>query len=778
MKFNDPREVDQLFYDMRLADYPRGLNRRRINDLFNGVPPYSQEEVDENNISINVNSLEGTRISHDARSQFYQAFLKPGNYFKCTTDMGVVDKRQERSAVVTKEINRIMKRSLHYFECFRSKFASLVLHGIGPAVWSNRDLWCPEPVGIEDVLVPANTLLTMKNLPFYFVYRSFTVPELINLTRRDKVDKGWNTKLVNKCIAWADAEAAKLSSSNWGDVWSVEKQGERMKGDGGVYAGDQVPTIDCADFYFWSDEGKTSGWRRRIILDSWSNPQSSGGAVNMARNSELSFAKDEFLYDSGSRRYADQREQMISFQFADLSAVAPFRYHSVRSLGFLLFAVCHLQNRLRCRFNETVFESMMMYFRIKSMEESQRALKLNLISKGFIDDTIQFVPAADRFQVDADLVGLGLQQNQQLITENSSSYTQNQNFSRDRVEKTKFQVMAEVNAMTSLVSAGLLQAYTYQTAEYLEIFRRFCNKQSQDPEVLQFRARVLAQDVPERMLNPSQWEIEPERVMGAGNKTLEMAIAQQLMEYRNLYDPEAQRQILRDVTLAITDDPARAHLLVSEQPKISDSVHDAQLAAGSLMQGLPVATRSGINQTEYVETLLASMAFVLQGTQATQMAPVEKIVGLQNLAQHISQHIQLVAQDKNEKSRVKVYGDQLGKMMNLVKALAQRAAEQQGQGAGGPDPETIAKIENDKLLAQSKMENTTTAHAQRTAQRQLQFEQQMKQDAEKHQMEIETLKLEHQAELEKIAIETRQAIALAKLEAANKPKDPKTPKKE
>jgi len=40
----------------------------------------------------------------------------------------------------------------------------------------------------------------------------------------------------------------------------------------------------------------------------------------------------------------------VAFQFADLSAVAPFRYHSVRSLGWLLYAVINLQNRLRCKF--------------------------------------------------------------------------------------------------------------------------------------------------------------------------------------------------------------------------------------------------------------------------------------------------------------------------------------------------------------------------------------------------------------------------------------------
>src|SRR5256885_3727428 len=167
---------------MRQADYPRGKNRALINDLFNGLPPYSEEERQSSGHKINVNFLEGTRIAHDARAQFYSAFLKPGNYFTCRTDGGTIHKRAKYNSVITKEINRVLKDSLPYFECFRSKFALDVLHGIGPAAFRDTDRWCPQPIGIEDVLIPANTLLTMENVPFFAIYRSYTAPELIKLT--------------------------------------------------------------------------------------------------------------------------------------------------------------------------------------------------------------------------------------------------------------------------------------------------------------------------------------------------------------------------------------------------------------------------------------------------------------------------------------------------------------------------------------------------------------------------------------------------------------------
>lgn len=732
MKFNNPQVVESICWQMRMADYTRSQNRALINNLFNGFPPYSKSEEQENNIEVNVNFLEGTRLSHDARTQFYQAMLKPGNFFKSTCDMGPVHKRKEWSAIVTKERNKIMKSSMPYIETTRSGIAMNVLHGIAPCGYRDKERWRPYSLGIEDVYVPSGTLLTMENLPFFAIYRSMTAPEMVRLTQAKSLDPAWNRKMLNAAIKWVDKESQTLMYNNWPEVWAPEKTAERMKGDGGFYYGDQVPTINVFDFYFWNDEGKVSGWNRRMILDAWSMPENLKGSITAPSPSRRSGKlfdeyKSQFLYDPGNRKEADSIEEIVNWQFADLSAVAPFRYHSVRSLGFLLYSVCHLQNRLRCKFNESVFEQLMMYFRVTGEEDAQRALKVSLANRGFIDQSINFIPPTERYQVNAQLASLGLAQNERLITENSSSYTQNQNFSRDSVEKTKFQVMAEVNASTTLISASLAQSYIYKNAEYREIARRFAIKESVDPEVRKFQANCLRQGVdPKVLYNPSCWEHEAERVMGAGNKTLEMAIAEALMQYRHLYDPESQRDILKDFTLAISDDAAFANRLVPESPmKITSSVHDAQLAAGALLQGLPVAITKGMNHIEYVDTLMATLMSVIQ--QAAQIpVSMERLSGMFNMAANIQQHIEFIAEDKNEGPRVSQYQSALGQMQNAMKQIAKQPMEQEQQQStsqnGGIDAETQAKIQSMLIQSQAKAENTKTAHAQRTAHRQVQFE--------------------------------------------------------
>jgi len=281
---------------------------------------------------------------------------------------------------------------------------------------------------------------------------------------------------------------------------------------------------------------------------------------------------------------------------------------------------------------------------------------------------------------------------------------------------------------------------------------------------MEFRANCLSRGVPENMLVAEAWDLEPERVLGGGNKTLEMAIAQQLMQFRNLYDPEPQRQILRDVTLAITDDPGRTEMLVPLEPeKVTDSTHDAELVTATLMAGIPVQLKTGMNHIEYVETMMHNLALLVGKTQQSGgMASQKDIEGMIAVGQHIGQHIELVAQDENEKPRVKGWSDNMTKIMNFVKGLAQRLQEQQQQAqqAGqGMDPKDMAKVEAMRLQAQVKAENTKTAHAQRTAQRQLQWEmEQKRQDQE--------ILLEHQRESGNAATDEQERIVDLQVEQA------------
>lgn len=790
MNFKSASAIESITWQMRLADYPRAQNRALVASLFDGAPPYTAEEERQNNIAINVNFLESTKVAHDARQQFANAVQKPGKFFTARLDSGPVHKRQEWGATVTNQINKAMKRCPRYYESLRSRFALLVLHGIAPSVWETADGWAPECLGVEDVMIPSGTYLTLKNLPFYGIYRAYTAFELIQLTSGPKRDPRWNMPVVKDAIKWAEDQTAQLSGSSWPEVWSPDRQEQRMKEDSGLYASDAVPIISAWDFYWWCEEGKEQGWHRAIVLDAYGQPGVGGLLPNKPTPSDKNIigGNNQFLFKPGKHRDAASIREVLNFQFADLSAVAPFRYHAVRSLGFMLYAVCHLQNRLRCKFNEAVFEGLMMYMRVKSMDDVERALKIDLTSRGIVDESVQFLSPQERWQVNEGLAQLGLQQNQAIINENSSSYVQNQNFSKPDVEKTAFQVRAELNATTALISAALLQAYQYQTFEYNEIFRRFCKKNSKDPDVRGFRLACLRAGVPEDFLDPAMWELEPERVMGSGNKTLELATAETLMQWRPLYGPAAQQEILRTATLAVTDDPGMSKALVPEADHaITDSKNDAMVSMGTLMLGLPVKFSDRSNRIEVTETLLAEMALLIKRlmSRPNAMATQDEIIGLQMVGQTINEQIQQIAQDKNERERAKEYGNALKDLMNEVKAFTQRlqqamkkaqqenGAQQNGEAQAEAQKNQV-KLQGMQMQAQAKAANQRESHAQRTAERQISFENEEKRKEQQHQLEMRKKATETAQDLQAKDVETAADVQRENYRAENEPA-PKKP---
>jgi hypothetical protein len=768
MQFNDSQLVESICFQMRESDWPRSRNRELVNSLFNGFAPFTDEEVAENQIQANYNDLTATRKAHDARGQMYSSILKPGNYFRAVCDTGPKHSRSKHSEKATRLANRIMKRSMAYYELQRAKIAQSILHGIGISVWDDRDRWRPRAMSIEDALIPSGEAseLPMDGLPLFAIHKSFTASKLIKLTRGPNRDPGWQMPVVDACIKWVDEETTRLMTNNWPTIWSAEKWEERRK-EGSFYGGDLVPTIDVYDFYWWDDDGKESGWKRRMIIDPWGTPDAASAKYTPSKKkgglyeNPSKAVQGQFLYNPGDRIFAANKGEIVSFQFADLSAVAPFRYHTIRGLGWLLHDPCVVQNRLTCKITEATFETLTMLMRVKSMDDVQRALKANLFNRGFVDENVQFIPNAERWQVNTGLVEYGYDRNRELIDQGSSTHSQNQDMSKG-VEKGQLQIMAELNATTAMLSAGLLQYYQYQVYEYREIWRRLLNPSPNlvDPEVNLFQANCRRDGVPGSMMkDPEAWEIEPERVLGAGNKTLEMAIAGQLMAFRPLYDAGAQRKILRDVTLAITDDPARADELVPEQPQVSDTVHDTELVFSALMSGDHVTPRDGANGVEVAGTIIRMMEAKVQEIQQTGgVGTPGDIQGFTLAAGYAAHYIKLLEQDKNSKKLAADLNQQLSKLGNLIKAMQQRQAEvaqkaAQQNGNGGLKPEDAAKIAADRAVAQAKIDQGKQSHAQKTAQREITFQQKIKQDQAKHEMELHKKVLEHGAEIHKKDVE-------------------------
>jgi len=742
MRFDNASKVEECVWNMRLADLPRDENRTIINQLFNGDPPLDEALAEENNVEINRNDLEGPILMSNARRQWNQAMLGAENFFTVTLDSGPPAKRREWGHIITREINRRLKKTRRQLEEKRATGGTTLLHGRGASTWNTRRSVIPVPLGMPSVLIPSETDLDFENLAYFSIFREWTPSQLYTMTHGPKVDPGWDMELVMSQLRYVAEQVTKQPNAT-AFQYMPERIEELIKQDMGFWGSDAVPTVDVWDFFFREAEEDGKGWYRRTILD-WGVTDSVARTFKSKPDHSNKDADGKFLYTSKNRKYANSINEIIQCQWADCSAVFPQKVHSVRSYGWLLWGVCDLQNRLHCKFNEAVFQQLMWFFRVPSNEQFTRLKMANFAHMGVIPPGIEWVKAQDRYAPPLPLVEYAFTRNRGLMNESSTAYSQDFTRQNQGKEMTATETMAIVNASNALIGGFLTQAYDYEDFKHQEQCRRILIKNNPDTIAKESIRAILKKGVPEQMLDIDRWIVQTERVIGAGNKQLAMGQVQFLQGVRKNLGPSQQRKIDHISIETALDDPALAEELapVDGQKTASNSMHDAQLSTERLMRGLPLAPRDEMVYEDYVKVWIADLELMVNQTEQTGgMASPSDIRGWNTMIEQTKSFLKIMAGNDEDKQKVKAYADRLKVVGNLVKAFEQRfmqmAEKQQKQnGQAAPDPKIAAQVQGKMALDAVKARNMETSHAQRTAQKQVQFEQKLQQDERRTNAEI------------------------------------------
>lgn len=719
MNFTTPDRVSSVISIMKNAEIQRSPNRALLNSFFNGEAPWSEKEAREHGILINYNDKTGTDILHKARNQYESAFTKTGNFFTVTLPDAPADKQKEWGTIITQNINRIMRKSTEYYYTMDCVWGGVVLHGVGARIWWDEDCWKPDFVGIQDILIPTDTDLTMSNLRYFAVRRAMRPGQLIRKTffKGKNRNPGWNMPMVKKILD----SFKELNTSQHSYDWSnqPEQMMELVKQNQCFYDSDSAPMIYFWDFYYREEENpdpNKNGWYRSIILDDDCKPVG-GGNLN---NEPI-----QWVFHS-DKPYASKLSEIIHFQFGDGNNVPPFKYHSIRSLAWILYDICWIMNRVNCQFTQHVFEQLMLLFRINDPTDRDRLQQLVLEGLvGVLPEGLNMVPAEERYQVNVNLVQGLVASLKQKISENSSQYTQAPDTGTQK-ERTKYETQAVLAQAAALMATMIGRAYRQEQFAANEIGRRFCKNNNADFDVKKFRQKCVTAGVDPKYLDSEKWDIEIEQVLGGGNRTIEIAEATELMSKLQMFDPNAQQEIKHDYALAVTNNANKANRLapLDAAPKVTDAIHDAQQSFGTLMLGVDMDAKEGVNHSEQIETLLKMMAQVIgRINQTGGVGTPQDLIGLQAVARYIGKHIQILAQDKNNKAKVKEYTDALSNLMNQVRAFAQRQEEANQQNKNQLDPETVAKIQGDIAKLQSQLKISEAKAAQKLRHNDLKFNQ-------------------------------------------------------
>ena len=745
-KYSTPGDCLKVINELEKSLLPRSIDRALINTQFNGGRPFTPEEEEEHQIQVNANFLEGYKIAQNAITQMNGALLYKDRFFYTRCAGGQVTKRREWGESFTNNIHKPLKRKKSgrkFNNLMQNRNAALVLHGVGPLHWKNDHSWMPSFVALDDLLIPTDTPLEMSDELGHFGINTWVTAWQLYSNSQLETTPGWNKPLAMKVLQ------ALLSSENFtpdyfNNYGAPEKQESLWKQRSAYLNSDAIPKVKLTTFYHQDPE--TGKWWRKVVVRE--NQSITVQAINM----------DEFLYQS-EITFAESIEEVLHIQFGDGSVVAPFKYRAVRGLGVLLYSVIELMNRLRCQFTQHVFANLVPLLRVENPQDQDRPKFLQMQAYSVVPQGVAFVRQEERHQIDPRLVETNMNEFRQLMTESSAAYVQDIDSGTGK-EQTLGEAQIKLQSANRIVAGMLQSAYIQEGFLYEEIIRRFLNKTNDEPEAVKFRENCRRDGIPdELMADPDNWIVEITKAPGSGDQTLAKQEVAALMSIAPQLDPTSQRKVRRDFIAVMTENPDKANDLVpEEQPTVTNGRKAAEDVFGTLMQGAQVGVREGIEQRDYVAAMLALMEAVVARIHKTDdVGTPMDVIGLNTAAADVEQHIQILAQDPNEKQTVAAAGKELGKMMNDVKAFEQR--QEEAAKASQQDPEVMAQLEMDKVAAAQAMHIAEQKSQQALQQKQATFEQKMNQDMQKHSLAMQQMTLDNQAAIQQAQAES-QAQAL------------------
>lgn len=680
---------------LKAADGGRSANRARIVSLYSGDPPYTKEEMDQGHIETNCNFLDGTELLHQARMRFYNAFVFPRQYFNVVvkTEMEGHDRW---SQTITDTLNQIVRDEREFIADQKDKFTSVILHGVGPMVWFDRENCLPTFVALDDIKFGSRSLVSLANVPWFTVMVRYTVAMLAQKTvMMEEPDPGWNLTEVRRLLVWA-ANQGVGGAMPTSTPYQAETMELDLKTDSGLYGSDIVPTIDVWHVFY---HGR-GGWYMIAIPD-----QECG-------TSEIYRSKESL---------GDVVDNVLALQVADGACAAPVRIHAVRGLGFMMYAPCHLMNRLTCKSVDATFESSCQLFKNVAPGDKERLQAVHLTNMGVIPEGLELVPRQDRYTADFTLLGGVMSMLRQKLQEKVSSYIADIDTGTDK-EQTATEVAAKASTANAILTGMLGQSYMCERDMYREICRRMMIKGSTCGIAQKAQEQLRRRGIPEAVMNVDFWQIETTKVFGGGDQILGAVAANQLLQAKDLFDSEQQVEILRSWVQATTGDADLATRMVPLRPKtnVPRGTSVALNDAAQLFSGIPAETPPVSITKEYLTTLIeltkAQLQKLSQNPNGQSTDAEELLFTCEHMAKIcVSQRVdkQIVQQIRILTSMVQKMVDVFSQKENVAQIKEQKAAMNGGGQPGmgmeqGPSPReqsaAVAKAMNDAMLSAQKVE--------------------------------------------------------------------------
>jgi hypothetical protein len=731
-----PEAALLAYQEMRQIEARRDLRFSALAGIFNGLPPTSPEEMEENGIgdmpNINTKQFEAKIRAYVDN---WTSINAAGDEW-AEVEMEHEDPMEQlrRSKLVTEFFNNSVKKwdgddqdfvvGRHYVVKSAARDTQMGIYGIGVAHWPDHiDFrWNMRPT--RKVLVPEGTNLLLDNCPFLAIEDEISVPDLWAM--RDK--PGWNKDAIT-ALLYMNTCRSNIQMSQY--FTFAEWQERARENDTWMYS--DFPLVRIVHVYVkeFSSAANRANITHCVISDAYpvlSGTPSGNNGEQVKRDFEKA-KKDVMSWLYEKEKVATRWSQVVSV-FSDNSGPEG-KWHGVKGFGDMIFDGCHFNNLM---FNRTAVAAIIAnlpMFQGGNEEAAQKMKQLKICFGGILNPGLELQQvkistdinaAMSMFNLGTSIVNTNSRQfpmGDQKLGGEAPTATQI-NFERaDEARFTNLQVM--------------FYRCTGLDPLFSEMYRRIAQPAKNYPEswpggniAKAFRDKCREAGIPEADLLKVR-SVRANRNVGTGNMGLDIMQADQLLSVATPGQGQLNARYKKACAL-VGPEAARAFVEMEQPaPNFQDTVIDLEnlgIQNGQTPQAYgyqPHEKHLGVGLPNGHITILAQAeqiaAQMLEAGLETNLEAASRIHRvLQSGVEHSAQHVQFLASVPRVNGRKGLNEEvvrDLNKMLNdfaqFTEAFGQslEEAQQKANPQAGVSPEMLEaqnKMQIDTMKAENDMQ--------------------------------------------------------------------------
>jgi len=702
-RLRDAASLKIIYNTLKICDEEASRNRAAADAMFDGEPPYDDEELVASGQAqrCNLDFGEGAAMLEMALTGYYDLTNSVDVLARIQTSFGDdAGERSEWEQVMSEEVDRTLHEWSEFEPTHQRNCTEFVKHGVGIAFHTDDANWQFDVTGLSGFYIPRATRVGENNMEMAIAERTYQLHELYAyISDPGNTDPGWNVEEVQKALAMATRDGN--GTRTWRQDWE-KLQRDFKDNDIGVGYGRQV-TIEVIHAWVREFSGKVSHY---ISLQNGQNVK--------------------FLYEKKDR-FATMADCFTIFTYG----IGNGYYHSIRGLGFKVFSQIQVSNRLRGQ----AVDGAMFASSVMVQPESEKALQaLELTYVGPFSVLAPGYKVINHAMPNVGAQVMPVIQDLSLLVQNNIGSYRPRGVS-EQPEKTAEQDRREAQDEATLSASAMNLFYQPWGRLLWSVVKRLFagtlrSRDKGGPEAIDLIKRCRERGVPLEAMK-AIISVKPTRAIGYGSAAIRGMAFDQMIPLAGALDEIGKNRLLRDKFASML---GGYHNVDAYIPRAQQHIRlpvDAQIATieNAVMQdGATIPVQDGQNDAVHASIHLPPILdasknlLALQqnagGLDTGQAQPI--LLFLHSSIPHTAQHVQRLLEDPLHKAEAKqaqhllqVADQQLmGATESFQKAqqAQQDAAQKAGQQQQAPDPRV------QKMLAESQ---TKIQIAQQEAQQRL-----------------------------------------------------------